>query len=241
MAEDGEQRTDEADLHSAGWRQMLQHLRDHGLVCTSILDVGAHRGAWARAAKAVFPAAACLLIEPQPALGPTLDAFIQVTPNARYVLAAAGATPGSLRLTFQPEMLEGGTLRGPGAFAWSHGTPELRAVVVPVVTIDELLARGELAPPELVKVDVQGYELEALRGASRLFGAAEAFIIETSFFAYGPAWPLFHEVVAFMAARGYVAYAFGELTPRLLDGALGQADVCFAREPGVLRRRHGWL
>ncbi len=121
------------------------------------------------------------------------------------------------------------------------GHAELRRLTVPVVTIDELLERGELVLPELVKVDVQGYELEALRGAARLFGTTEVFIVEVSFFAFGPGWPLFHEVIAFMAERGYVVYDVADLTPRLLDGALGQADVCFAREHGTLRRSSAWM
>jgi ribosomal protein RSM22 (predicted rRNA methylase) len=79
-----------ADERAAGWRGLLEHLRAHGLACTSILDVGAHRGAWARAAKAVFPSAACFLIEPQPALRPALDAFVREVPGSRYALAAAG-------------------------------------------------------------------------------------------------------------------------------------------------------
>src|SRR6266436_4167158 len=80
--------------------------------------------------------------------------------------------------------------------------------------------------PDLVKLDVQGFELEALKGATQLFGRTEVFIMET---------PVFHEVVQFMADRGYLTYDFPGFLRRPRDGALGQCGVCFVRENSPLR------
>ena len=109
-----------------------------------------------------------------------------------------------------------------------------------VVTIDSLLEEGAIEMPDLVKLDVQGFELEALRGGQRLFGPVEAFVLEASLFRFMPGIPLFHEVVAFMAERDYLAYDFGGWLRRPHDGALGQTDVCFARKNGILRTTDLW-
>ena len=94
--------------------------------------------------------------------------------------------------------------------------------------------------PDLMKLDVQSFELEALKGASSTFGKTAAYILEVSFFSfYVPEAPVFNEVVYFMKQRGYVAYDFAGFQRRPLDGALGQCDICFVQENGVFRTL-GW-
>jgi hypothetical protein len=94
--------------------------------------------------------------------------------------------------------------------------------------------------PERVKLDIQGFEIEALRGGQELFGNVDAFILKTSLFRFMPGMPLLQEVVAFMADRDYVVYYFGGLLRWPYDRALGQVDVCFARREGVLRANDRW-
>jgi FkbM family methyltransferase len=61
---------------------------------------------------------------------------------------------------------------------------------VDIVTVDRLLESRGLAAPDLVKLDIQGFELEALKGAGSLFGRTEVFIIEVSLFSFLSGWPL---------------------------------------------------
>jgi hypothetical protein len=50
-----------------------------------------------------------------------------------------------------------------------------------------------------------------------------------------------HEVVAWLAARGFVAYDISGLTRRPMDDALWQADMVFLRKDDPLRRDKGYF
>jgi FkbM family methyltransferase len=53
---------------------------------------------------------------------------------------------------------------------------------IEISSIDDLLSESVIHNPELIKIDIQGYELEALKGAERTFGHTEVFILEVSLF-----------------------------------------------------------
>jgi hypothetical protein len=93
---------------------------------------------------------------------------------------------------------------------------------------------------EFIKIDVQGYELEVLRGGMETLAQAEAALIELSLIEINNGCPLLHEALAFMKHAGFVAYDILELHRRPLDGAMNQIDVLFLREDSPLRadKRH---
>lgn len=217
----------------------LEDLRARGFVPRTILDVGGFDGCWSRTAKAVFPEADCFLIEPQVELAADLEAFCAEFPGSRWFPVAAGTAPGELTLTVWPEDFSGSTLIGPDDPDGQMEGMETRTVRV--VTVDGLIEREALPLPELAKLDVQGFELEVLRGATSLFGVTEVFILELTLLeAINPGWPIVHEVVAFMAERGYYLYDIPGFLRRPVDGALAQIDACFVKADSVLRTDGTW-
>ncbi len=214
----------------------LEDLRERGLRCNVVLDVGANRGDWTRLARTVFPDARFVLIEPQHEMAGYLDALCTPDSGCRWFEAGAGATAGELTLTIWDDLV-GSSFLAPEPNGAASDRPQR---VVPIVTIDELLAREGYARPELVKLDIQGFELEALRGASGIFGAAELIVLEVSLFEFLPQTPVLSEVVAFMDERDYVVYDVAGFARRPSDGALGQLDLCFAPRQGLLRRSSQW-
>ena len=168
---------------------------------------------------------------------PYLDAFCDEFSGSRWFLAGAGAAPSQLTLTIWDDFA--------GSSFLPKESSELKASgkqrVIDILTIDSLVREGCVPMPQLVKLDVQGFEIEALRGGQSLFGPVEAFILEISFFkADSEKQPILHEVVAFMAERGYFAYDIPGYLRRPFDGALGQVDICFAKQNGALRASNRW-
>lgn len=216
----------------------LEDIRARNFNPKLILDVGANRGDWTRMAKAVFPKASFLLIEPQVEMRQSLNALCSKFENISWIEAGAGSKEGKLVQTIWDDLA--------GSSFLPHVDENLlrsgKQREVEIVTIDSLLSSRNLTIPDLVKLDIQGFEIEALRGANSLFGKTELFIMEVSLFAFAdvPGVPIFREVVEFMSERGYEIYDIPGYLRRPFDGALGQVDLTFAKREGMLRQSNQW-
>jgi hypothetical protein len=110
-----------------------------------------------------------------------------------------------------------------------------------VVTVDSLFEGPDAPPlPELVKVDAEGYEPEVLAGAERILAHAEVVVLEAALFTFRPGQPTLVDLVHLMDEHGFRPYDLPWFLRRPLDGALGLADVAFARRDGRLRRDKRW-
>ena len=195
----------------------------------TIVDIGAHSGQFSLLARALHPRARIVAFEPLHA------------PAARYRQLFAGDPLVTLhRVAVAP-------LRGTAAMHVSASddsssllpiTPrqaryfpgtEARAVVtVETGPPDAFLAAADVAPPALLKIDVQGFELEVLRASRPLLGAFEHVYVEASFEELYEGQALAGEVAAFLRAQGFrEAGRFN--VARRPDGAPVQADFLFHR------------
>jgi FkbM family methyltransferase len=211
----------------------LAHLRRVGFVPNTILDVGANQADWSRLVRTHFPDANFILIEPQVEMLPYLEAFCREAQGSTWKLAGAGREPGEMTLAVWPDLTGSSMLPVPG------DNNQLEHRTVPVITIDSLFAGGE-PRPQLAKLDIQGFELEALASATKLFGHTECFIVESNLVRPLPEMPTFFEVVAFFDARGYRVYDFPGHLRRPFDNALAQVDIAFVRKGGMLDNEQRW-
>jgi FkbM family methyltransferase len=214
-------------------RHTLEDLHARGFKCRTALDVGANQCHWSGIAAGVFPNSNFILIEPQTEMLPHLQAFCRARGGRRYVLAAASASSGETTLHVARD-LAGSSLLAPAA---DDLAPAPRTRTVPTVRLDDVVGSDV---PDLVKLDIQGFELEALRGAPRILQTAQALILEVSLYEFLPGQALFHDVEAFLWERGFCLYDFAGFLRRPRDGALGQFDACYVRRDGGLRQSASW-
>ncbi|MBI3442675.1 MAG: FkbM family methyltransferase [Candidatus Sungbacteria bacterium] len=211
-------------------RSVLRHAKRIGFSPATLVDAGAAFGDWTACAHSVFPDARYVLIEPLTEYRPVLEAVCQSLKSSRLISgAAAGPDTSQIAINVHKDLV--------GSSIFEEVEDEETLVqekrVVPAYTLDDLCA-DEL-PPFLLKLDLQGAELEALRGGKRTLARTDMVILEVSFFRAIRTAPLFHEVTAFMKDTGFVAYDIAGISYRPLDGALCQADVAFVRETGIFR------
>jgi hypothetical protein len=109
-----------------------------------------------------------------------------------------------------------------------------------MTTLDAITRRTHFERPDFLKLDVQGYELEVLKGAEQVLDSVEAVMLEVNLIEVYQGSPPVHEVVAYMAARGFRVYDVCTFFRRPYDNALWQMDMIFVRATSPLMASTRW-
>ena len=108
------------------------------------------------------------------------------------------------------------------------GTEEIGTADVVAGPLDAYVARDRIAAPAMLKIDVQGFELEVLRGSESLLAVFQYVCVEASFEALYEGQALISDVAAFLEGRGFVEAGRFNIA-HTADGAPIQADFLFQR------------
>jgi FkbM family methyltransferase len=204
----------------------LENLKRAGFGPASVIDVGACIGDWTARTREIWPDAKYLMIEPQPNRQERLRGMCNASISLEPVLLGpvqSNAVP------FHMDDVGGSSVLEQVQDKLLFSSP------LPMQTLDHVALSHKLAGPMLLKADVQGYELEVLRGASRILPEVEVILLEVALLPFNLEAPLFSEVVRFMAERRFVAYDFCHMFRRQSDDAAFQVDVLFVRQDSMLR------
>lgn len=210
----------------------LHHVAQMGLRPRRIIDGGAHLGTFARAAREAFPAAEIHMVEPQPACAARL----------RELASSPGFHLHPVALTGEKMIVHMIALEEPDTsahIAW-EGARHLAKLDVQGETLDALFA-DDSTPEDrlLLKLDLQGHELLALKGASRLLESVEVILTEVSFFVQAEE-PTVSELVSFLNDVGFDLFDVVGVSGRARDERARQGDFVFVRRQTPLWADRGW-
>lgn len=200
----------------------------------TVLDVGANIGDFAKLAREVFSSAAIHSFEPLP------DCFEKLN-NAlpgddefftyECGIGSAETTMDFYRSHHSPSssFLKMGDFHKE-AFPYTSDGQVAEPVKVKVKRLDDVLDAKNLKKNLLIKIDVQGFELEALAGAESTLSKAKLVILEMSFTTLYEGQPLFHDVYEKMYGLGFTFR--GSLAQMLhpVTGEIVQTDAIFVSE-----------
>ncbi len=186
-----------------------------------IFDCGANRGRVIKEYKSVFPDAVIHAFEPTPATFEGLKQEVAGIPGVELVNAAIGEAAGTLDLYFGDIEQSNSLVAKPDP----KGTP----IKVPVVAIGEYCAQKKIDRVDILKLDVEGFEMPALRGAESLFAARKVDVVLTEIsFIEDPGATRFLDLHAFLDRHDFMMFGIYDFQYRPNLRAL-LADALFVR------------
>ena len=215
----------------------------------TVVDAGCRWG-FANRWEELSPNTRLIGFEPDPEEFERLSKAYASRREVRVVGVALGSAAGSLRLR---------VVREPGSESFYPLDPLLdvfdlpesagevvRELEVPVTTLDMWCGENEVDRVDVLKLDVQGHELEILNGAHEVLRSARAVEVEVCFNPLFERAPLFGDVDSLLRQSGFVLWRLRDLAHYPLRGARGApgsrefshyhgfSPVEFSSPPGIL-------
>jgi FkbM family methyltransferase len=155
-------------------RELLKKVLFPGAV---VVDAGANIGIYSRfLSRYVGPSGTVHAFEPSPENFQRLRAATRQFPNVKPIQAAVGERSGETKLYISDKLnVDHRTYEADGN--------SRRAVSTEMVALDDYFKPGERV--DLIKMDIQGYELHALRGANRVLVDNPDIQLLLEFWPYG--------------------------------------------------------
>ena len=114
------------------------------------------------------------------------------------------------------------------------GTEESHILDIGISPLSDFLEEADIEQPALLKIDVQGYELEALYGCANLLESFGSVYVECSFIELYEGQSLAGDVVNYLQGKEYTLSGVYNMSYDA-DGKAVQADFLFERKNGEFK------
>ena len=211
----------------------MRRIKTHGIVPLQIVDIGAAKGLWTRECLEVFPDANYFLIDPLEENIAALEKLQQNKSNINLWIGALGPKPETLNLYVHEDQ---------SSFFQSEYSKSNQSSTrtIEVRTLDSFTEDDTIQPPDMIKADVQGFELEVLKGAEKCLENTQLLLLEVSYRKIYENSPLIHDVISFVASKGFRVFDVCSYIQRPLDNELAQSDILFVKNNSPIFSNQGW-
>ena len=223
-----------SDAPLRGYSTFLTQCRQRGLQVNTVFDAGVGMGTpWLYE---TFSDKKIVLFESLNRFAPVIEAL-----RSKYDLeahaTALGDEPGEADMEVPREFATSASLK-------KHGRALLEAIErqgvartyeTETIRISRLDDLNTYEAPYLLKIDVEGYELELLKGAKKTLEETGLIVVETSLIERYENGCTLLDVANFLDARGFVLYEIVEMGVRTHAAPVAFLDAAFVPKTSVLR------
>ncbi len=200
----------------------------------TILDVGANKGQFAKLAREVFPGAKIYSFEPLPDCFEILQNALPGDNNFFSMNKAVGSHMSTLQFFRSVHSPSSSFLKmeelHKEAFPESSQGQDAIPIDVEVISLDSFFESVKPENEILLKIDVQGFEGEVIKGATLMLKNVKIVIVEVSHIQLYKEQPMFHDIYMLLNKQGFRFH--GNLAQMYHPGTneVVQADAIFINE-----------
>ena len=174
-----------------------------------VVDVGANRGQFSLAARHFHPEARIVAFEPLASAARVYRHIFQRDERVLLHATAIGTVKGKTAM-HRSGSEDSSSLFPIGEIMeeLSPGTGAIGTEEVSVAPLTDFLSPQDLDCRALLKIDVQGFELEVLKSAAPLLKYFDYIYVEASFIPFYVGQPLAHDVISYVSSQGFQLAGF---------------------------------
>jgi len=169
----------------------------------TIIDGGANNGSTTESLLQQYKSPVIHAFEPIPELVDMLKQKFSGCSNVTVHGAALGAEAKTVRFNVVNNLVSSSVLTPSALNKGIHGEKMDVRQVVEVQQVRLVDAMRDYREIDLLKLDLQGYEMEALKGCGRLLERTRIITTEIEFVALYDGQPLFGDIDVFLRAQGF--------------------------------------
>ena len=169
----------------------------------TIIDIGSNKGQFIMLIEQLFPHKIIYSFEPIEEILEKQKRFFNYKKNIFFYNFALGSNPSTKEFFI--------TKRMDGSSFFKINTENTKNIHykiqnqrnIQIRTLDEIIIDQEIIKPVLIKIDVQGFELEVLKGAEKILEKTNYLLIEVSEKEMYQHQPLSNEIITFLQDRNF--------------------------------------
>jgi FkbM family methyltransferase len=193
----------------------------------AVVDVGANVGDWSAAVMRVCKFCHLIVVEPAPVLQEILLKRFGKFRNVTLISEALASKRGRMEFHITDDSASASLLSPRSGMNryYGHGFTAETTCTVPVSTLDDVTAGIDRV--SLIKLDVQGYEVQVLKGGIQTVQKCDTIMMEVTFYSYYDGDSSFFVLHQFIAQHGFVLWNLSE--PFKVRGAAMWCDAIYRK------------
>jgi FkbM family methyltransferase len=193
------------------------------------IDVGANKGQFSVLCRNLFPGIRIFAFEPLPEVAARCARALG-DERAQVRAHALGSRDGTSEF-YVTERDDSSSLLVPGAAQErAYGSRVSGSLTIQVRRLDRVMTASQIVRPALMKLDVQGAELDVLEGCGTLLQTIDYIYLEGSFVELYEGQALITDIITFLDRHGFTFRGIYN-TSYTRDFGATQADFLFERAP----------